>query len=157
MCLCACVGVCACACRYVEARGWCGSLPPSLSILFLCVHRMHVHSHVCWCTRGCTGTRRSEADAGCLPPPLATLWFEDLSLNLDLIISAQHSGPWLQGAARLYVCSSSGVPGAHRGTQLLCGGQRSKLRLLSTHWVLSPAAEWPILSGICITKGGMTL
>lgn len=27
-----------------------GSLPLSLSVLFLCVHRMHVHSHVCWCT-----------------------------------------------------------------------------------------------------------
>ena len=52
--------------------------------------------------------------------------------------------------------NSSGVPGAHCSTQFLCGGRRSKLRLLSTHWVLSPA-EWPILSSICITKGGMTL
>lgn len=30
-----------------------------------------------------------EVDAGWLPPPLSTSCFEDLSLNLDLIVSAQ--------------------------------------------------------------------
>lgn len=125
--------VCGCEYMCVRVGMWkpevvAGSLPPSLSVLFLCVHRMHVHSHVCWCTCGCKGTRRSEVDAGCLPPPLSTSCLEDLSLNLDLIVSAQLCGPWLQGAARLCLGSSSGVPGAHRGTQLLCGGQGSKLR-----------------------------
>lgn len=112
-CLCV-VCLCGCVCMCVHVGMWkpevvAGSLPPSLSILFLCVHRMHI----CCCTCGCTGTQWSEVDAGCLSSPLSTLWFEDLSLNLDLIISAQLSGPWLQGAACLCLFSSSGVPGAH--------------------------------------------
>lgn len=47
--------VCGCEYMCVRVGMWkpeavAGSLPLSLSVLFLCVHRMHVHSHVCWCT-----------------------------------------------------------------------------------------------------------
>lgn len=159
--------VCGCEYMCVRVGMWkaevvAGSLPPSLSVLFLCVHRMHVHSHVCWCTCGCKGTRRSEVDVGCLPPPLSTSCFEDLSLNLDLIVFSPALWPMASGS-----CSSlpglqlwgSRCPPRHSAFMWWPGIQTQAVtvvRQLSTHWVLSPA-EWPILSGICITKEGMTL